>query len=384
MTAAQVDPRAGGRAPAVPLVRRARGGDNEALLELAASCPMEGDVSLCVTRAPDFFALNRVEGDRCDVAVAEGVDAKPIGCVALAERYCYLGGRPARTLYVGDLKVHPAHRRRGIADALARWAYEAARVNDGQVPVLATVLAGNRAMERRADGHGAVPPLRHFATLRAHAVPLLRRRVAPGDGPAVRVRRATPADVAEMAELWARVAPGRNFAPVLDAEALARWVDAAPGLSLGDYLVATGRGGRIAGFVALWDQSAFKQLRVVGYSPRLAAFRVAFNALAPAIGATRLPPPGAPLRCRTATHLCVPAGEAGVLRALLLHARDELRGAGYSFFAVGLDRRDPLAAALAGLWAQPTDVRAYVTTAAGGYAGPPLDDRPLHHEIALV
>jgi hypothetical protein len=239
-------------------------------------------------------------------------------------------------------------------------------------------------MERRTDGRGLVPALRRFATLRAHAVPLLRRRVGRGGLPAVRVRRATPADVAEMADLWARVAPGRNFAPVLDADALARWVDAAPGLTLHDYLVALDRGGRIAGFVAFWDQSAFKQLRVVAYSPRLAAFRVAFNALAPAIGATRLPPAGDPLRCRTAVHLCVPSGEAGVLRALLLHAHDELRGGGYSFFTVGLDLRDPLTRALAGLWAQPTDVHAYATTAAGSYAGPPLDDRPFHHEIALV
>jgi hypothetical protein len=46
--------------------------------------------------------------------------------------------------------------------------------------------------------------------------------------------------------------------------------------------------------------------------------------------------------------------------------------------------RDPLCGALHGLHAQPTDINAYVTTPGGGYDGPPLEDRPLHYEIALV
>jgi hypothetical protein len=83
-------------------------------------------------------------------------------------------------------------------------------------------------------------------------------------------------------------------------------------------------------------------------------------------------------------HVCVPAGEPEVLRALVLRAYETLRGTGYSCFTVGLDRRDPLTAALGGLAAQPTDVHAYVTAPTGRYGGPALDDRPLHHEIALV
>jgi hypothetical protein len=116
----------------------------------------------------------------------------------------------------------------------------------------------------------------------------------------------------------------------------------------------------------------------------LAAFRFGFNALAPLLGAAPLPPTGETLRCLTAVHICVPAGEPEVLRALLAHAYRSLRGRGYSFFTVGLDVRDPLHAALEGFRAQPTAVDAYVTAPVGRYAGPALDDRPLHHEIALV
>lgn len=378
------------------MTRDAVPGDNEALMALAAACPMEGEMTLCVERAPDFFALNRLEGDRWRVGVvddgAAGAAGALAGCVAVTERCAYLHGRPAQTLYLSDLKVHPAHRGAGVADALSRYCREAVRAVGGErAPTLVTVLAGNARMERRARGPRGLPTLTRFATLRAHAVGLLWRRPPP-TAPDLAVSRAELRDLEEMAALWARVAPGRQFAPVLDAAGLARWIAAAPGLDLSCYFIARRGDGRLAGFFALWDQSVLKQLRVLRYAPRAAAFRVAFNVAAPLVGAPRLPPPGATLRYLTAVHVCVPAEEPAVLRALLIHAYNETRGprgggaggGGYAFFTVGLDERDPLSAALAGLLAQATRIGAYVTTPAGRYTGPSLDDRPLHYEIALV
>lgn len=364
-------------------VRRATPADNAALIALAAACPMEGDVGLCVDRAPDFFQLNRLEGERWRVGVAEGAEGV-VGCVAVAERSAYLHGRPTRTLYVSDLKVHPAHRGGGAADALTRFAVEACReVGGEEAPVLLTILAGNRSMERRARGPRGLPHLSRFATIRSHSVPLLWRRRPPTD-PALRVAPARAEDLDEMADLWRRIAPIRQFAPAYDAGGLARWIAAAPALDPAGYWLARRRDGRLTGFLALWDQASFKQLRVTGYSPRLRAARAVYNGLAPLLGASALPPAGGTLRCLTAVHVCVPADEPAVLRSLVLHACDAVRGRGYAFANVGLDVRDPLSGALRGLLAQPTDVHAYVTTPAGRYRGPPLGDRPLHYETALV
>jgi hypothetical protein len=185
-----------------------------------------------------------------------------------------------------------------------------------------------------------------------------------------------------MAALWARLAPGRQFAPVLDAASLAAWVDDAPGLVLSDYLVARRAGGDLAGFLGVWDQSGFKRLRVTGYSRRLGAVRMAFNAVGPAVGATKLPPPGGALRNLTAVQVCIPPEHPAVLGALVRHAHNAFRARGYSFLNVGLDVTDPLAAGLRGLLAQPTDVWVCVATLGG--PAPPLDGRPTYHELALV
>jgi len=42
-------------------VRDADASDNAALVRLAAACPMRGDLTLCMDREPDFFALARLE-----------------------------------------------------------------------------------------------------------------------------------------------------------------------------------------------------------------------------------------------------------------------------------------------------------------------------------
>jgi hypothetical protein len=86
----------------------------------------------------------------------------------------------------------------------------------------------------------------------------------------------------------------------------------------------------------------------------------------------------------TIAHICVPGDRPDVLRSLLASAHNDLRHRGVSFMNIGLDTRDPLSAATAGFFAQPTDVNAYVTKSRFGVPSESLDDRPLHYEIALV
>jgi hypothetical protein len=155
-------------------------------------------------------------------------------------------------------------------------------------------------------------------------------------------------------------------------------------LSVGDYLLARERRGRVIGFVGMWDQRGMKTLRVLRYSPSLSVLRGVVSTLAPFVGATPPPPIGQPLHYASAVHLCVPTDRPDILRALVLAAYDRLRGTGRVFMNVALDAREPLITALRGLLATPTVIHAYATMASGAWTGAALDDRPLHFETALV
>jgi len=310
-------------------------------------------------------------------------DGEIVGCVAASARSAYVDGYVTSTGYAGDLKVHPVHRGGESADALTRFAADTLRGFGGNALLtLVTILEGNRAMERRTTGPRGLPRLTRFATLEVHAIPFLLPRAAWVRG--ITVEAARHEDLDEMGALWRTTAPRRQFAPDLDAERLAAFIDGAPGLRIEDYLVARRADGRIAGFVALWDQHHFKQLRVLGYSRRLSVARHALNTIAGATGMPRLPDVGSTLPSLTAIHLCVPHTAPEILRALLLHAHALHRSTDRLFFTLALDRRDPLRVALRGMFAQPTYVGAYATTPAGRWRGCRLDGFPLHFESALV
>jgi ribosomal protein S18 acetylase RimI-like enzyme len=369
--------------------RPARPDDDAALVRLAADCPMPGALTLCNERAPRFFALTELESlghaGPGRIWVSDDDAGVPIGCLAWAERLLYLDGNPTRVGYVSDLKVHPNHRGRGVADALVRAVRDDARaVGGAEMPGVLTVLAGNQRVERRLPGPRDQPRVERFAELEVLSIPLLPWRRSRDAALDVRPADATDAD--QMLALWRSVAPGRQLAPVLDGGRFERFLAAAPDLSLASYWLARRRAdGRLLGFLALWDQARFKQTVVRRWGARLAAFRWAWNAFAAiAPGWARLPAAGQPLRHLTAFHTCVPADRPDVLRALVLAGSRALRGRGYAFVNVALDRRDPLRAGLRGLGGQPTRVAAGITTPAGGYHGPPLDNRPLHFETALV
>ena len=363
-------------------VREAVQDDDAALRAIAAACPMEGDLTLRITRDPDFFLLNQLEGSQWRLGVAE-VDGRVVACVMGAERSAYVHGVEQRTMYAGDLKVIPAMRGTGVADALIRWVMAALLDMGGpDSPILLTVLAGNRAMERRTSGRGTTPGVARFATIRAFSIPLLFPRAFKESG--LRISMATPRDIEEMMELWRRVAPTRQLAPALTTKTFASWIASAPGLDISSYRLARDASGRLVGFMAWWDQVAFKQSRVLRYSPRLRVARTLLNGVAAVTRGTPLPDAGELLRYCTALNVCVPGEAPEVLRALVRSSYPELRDAGYAFATIGLDVRDPLCAALSGFFAQPTDVNAFIYTTSGDYTGPPLDDRALHYEIALV
>ena len=292
-----------------------------------------------------------------------------------------MNGAPTSTAYASDLKVHPLARRSGAADALTLYARSATIELCGpDAPLLCTILAGNAAMERRARGPRGMPVLSRFATLAVLAVPLLwERRERPAG---VRVRHATEKDLEPMALAWRQYARDRQFADERDAESFNAWIRNAPGLALADYLLATDAAGRILGFMGVWDQREFKQMRVSSYSRRLAFARRAINAIAPLTGTARLPELGGVLPALATVHVC--AREPVVLRALLLEAYRRYRGPHYAFLTLGLDARDPLLAATAGLLAQPTRVDAYVTTGRGFADPDTFAGRLLHYETALV
>ena len=125
---------------------------------------MEGEIGLCISRRPDFFALNRLEGDRWRVGVLHGPDGTAAGCVAMAERDVDVHGWLVPAMYVSDFEAHPDHRGGPAADALCEYARDVCIATGGDsAPTSSpswpeTVHAGPSERAPRSAQHA---PFRH-------------------------------------------------------------------------------------------------------------------------------------------------------------------------------------------------------------------------------
>ena len=101
-------------------VREATAADNEALLELERSSPLDlGDVELTMDRSPDYFASLCLQEDARVMVAEEG--GRLVGVCAAARHCVPLLGRPRALLYIQKGRVLAKFRRRRVSSVLI-WA----------------------------------------------------------------------------------------------------------------------------------------------------------------------------------------------------------------------------------------------------------------------
>ena len=317
-------------------VRWATRDDDAALRRLCLRTPIHGPLSYCLEREPEFFALTRLQGDHGGRVAVIGAGREIAAMAMMAPFRAWVGGAQQRCAYVGDLKVAPEHRGRGLSGRVVRFLEQALQQQDIDRMVF-LMLAGNPAT-RLIDTAPEHLEVRKLRTVRNFLVPF---GATKGTQPDAAIGRATPESTPEMIALWNRVQRKRAFAPVLDEQLLLHWLT---GLRGPDDSRLVRRNGRLTGFCAVWDASAIKQIRLLRLSYRMRAATGLFNVLAALRGRPRFPRLGQTLRGLYVCHVC--AENPDDLAALLVDIYNEYRESGALYFDLALDREDPLTAAL--------------------------------------
>jgi GNAT superfamily N-acetyltransferase len=317
-------------------VRWATREDDAALRRICARTPIHGPLSYCLEREPDFFALTRLQGDHGGRVAVIDAGGEIAAMAMVATFRAWVGGAEQRCAYVGDLKVAPDHRRKGLSSRVVRFLAQAMQQQDIDRMVF-LVLAGNPAADLIDKSHGLFE-VRKLRTVRNFLIPF---GASMRTQPDAVIGRASPESSPEMIALWNRVQRGRAFAPVLDEQLLLHW---RKGLRSLDDTRVVYRNGRLTGFCAVWDASLIKQIRLLRLSTGLRAATGLFNVLATLRGRPRFPRLGQTLRGLYISHVC--AESPADLAALLVDVHNQYRESGSLYFDLALDREDPLRVAL--------------------------------------
>ncbi len=346
------------------------------LRRLAATDAMPGWVRLAYAREPDFFTGTAVEGT-C-VQVIAGIEGdRFIGMGTRALKPAYINGAPQTIGYLGGLRSWPEFR--GGRSLFHGYRLLRQLHADGRCPFyLTTILADNRAAQTLlASGRAGLPRYADHGLYHTHAfAPTALAKLAPDDG-----ERGTPETLPEILAFLAENGRRRQFFPVLEPAMFG--TDYLRGLSADDFVILRTPQGAIAGVTAVWDQRAFRQLNVLGYSPLVRRLRPLLNPCLRLLGSIPLPAPGTKLACGFLSFFCVRQDDPALARRLLSAAARHPKAQGLAALAIGLHERDPLHPPLAAIRGLRYRSRLYLVAFAED-PPPALDYRPPWLELGSL
>ena len=317
-------------------------GHDSQLRALLREHPMPGWVQLTLEREPDFFVAAAAMGGASQTIVAlEDDTVVGMGCRSVRE--VYLNGRAASLGYLSGLRLQPRFRR---GTALARG-YRLLRQlhEDGRTAAyLSTIIEDNRDVRALlAGGRAGLPRYRDLGRYVTFAVAL--GAWPPGRRPRrdLVVAHAAPSELDAVVAFVNEHGRRRQFFPVMHRNDFNS--PAWQALEPGNVLAARRADGRIEGVAACWDQSAYRQTRVVRYRRSLATVRPLLNAALRLSGFPPLPDEGTLLPAVSLSLVCVRDDNPGTLAALLNGVHAEYRGR-RGWLMIGMHERDPLCGAV--------------------------------------
>lgn len=280
-------------------------------------------MTLYVDRAPDFFFLNRLQGDEWRVYVAEE-NGELAGSLSVAYRQAFVGGTPCRIAYLSDVKILPKYRGSTVAYRLLAAMYDAERSNDFDYFVC-SALEGNTTVTTLFQGRTGFPSLHPVGVV--HVVNIIPTRL-PGRNNRTKALRAADGDVEKIVVLLNTFHRSQQFAPVFSLDSFLSMIRTSTGLSLNDYFLVE-EGDSISAVASCWDQAASKRLVIERHSATTQAL-VLVSWVGNTLGIMpQLPGTRQPLKVLQLRHLACADGREDTLRGLLSSLVDRAREQGY-------------------------------------------------------
>lgn len=309
-------------------IREATRNDNEGLLSLTAITPMGGDIGIRSDRYPDFFRLLDRRGPSRVLVAEEGRTI--VGSLSANRVAVYVEGNPETVHYVGDLKVHPDHRKSGLATGLLK-AMQRDLQAAGADLVLCTAAFGNERVLPYMEGPAGLPRTVALGVFKVYQFLPSRRPASRG---AYEVREEP--EQTEMLELYNDHFRSYQFGPIVG-----------PGtLRDARHWVARSHGG-VQASLSLLDVGDSRQNVIIRLPPVLSAFAATARAIRRIFPLAALPAKGVPIRTLYVKALACRPGHEAALDLLIKEARHQAFRENYHFVAFGLHERDPLGSRLA-------------------------------------
>lgn len=300
-----------------------------------------GWIRLSYEREPNYFLATSVEGDQHDTVIGIDLDTRQImgiGSRSLQQRY--VNGNVQTIGYLGQLRVSKNYRNKLRA---LKYGFDFCRQHlhsDQLSPYyLTSIISDNeRAKRLLTTDLAGYPSYRHFDDLTTMAIPCRRYRgTAIANG--VTIERGQIGQIDDIVACLNRQNEKFQFASNWSRSSLLSQ-QRCRGLSPEDFFVAI-KNDRIIACLAVWDQSAYKQVMVRDYASWIKHSRPIINVASRLFGYPALPAVDHPVTQVYISHLAVENNNIDIMIALIKKALNHAHEKGCSLLLLGLSQRHP-------------------------------------------
>jgi len=226
-------------------IREATAADNEALLELEHSSPLDlGDAEVTLDRSPDYFASLSLQEDARVMVAEEG--GRLVGVCAAARHQVYLLGEPRALLYIQKGRTRPEFQRRRISSLLIWALMESWRVRGTAFDSAYWFISADNRVSLSAVQRGGVP----LWPNEVHLVDVDTEAGRRAEVPAVRLK---PAQAQEVVALLNRTHAGKELFASYSEEGLQARLSRIPEYDWQNWWGIEGRAGRLVAVAGLLD-----------------------------------------------------------------------------------------------------------------------------------
>jgi len=319
------------------LIEPALRNDDAALRNLFRRTSMGSGIEVRFEREPSYFEALAIQGDQHEVGVIrDRYTGSIIGSGTRVMRRGFLNGQATHVGYLGDLRIDPKYRNGTLAARL----YRSLQNRDSWCDWYYTVIFEEniQALNTIATGRAGLPVYHDYGRILCPGIEL-RGKLPRLQSPGLVLRQAKRYNLPQIVDCLNRNLIRRQFSTVHQVEHFQngkRW----QGLNPEDFHVAE-RDGKIVGVTAAWDQSTFKQTRIVHYHGHWRWLAPVSRWLAPLRRAPGLPVPGECLSYFYACCVAVDDDDIDVFRALLRELYNAHVGKKWLYFMIGLHEHDP-------------------------------------------
>jgi hypothetical protein len=313
--------------------------DDAELRRRMASDPMQGDMALSFRREPDYFLGCGVQGDQSQIIKC--VDSKSGRIVGLGARHSkrlFVNGVETRFGYLSDLRGDKNVRKRTLLARGYAFLRELHSIDEIRL-YFSVILDGNdEAISALTTARAGLPIYEDRGRILTPAIYLDRQKPELLSG-GVTIRRGEVSDMPQVFEFLQREHAKKQLAPCYRHSDLGS--PRLLGLTPENFYIAY-RGGRVAGCVAIWDQSEFRQTHVERYSGSLRMAKPFFNFAARFSSLHALPAAGEKIPYLYLSLIATENNRADIFATLLRTVYREQRNREYHFLIAGLHEQDPL------------------------------------------